>query len=147
MHGCEGHAAMAGHEVGGGKACRTVIDWVSVRAHDPQGPPASDNLRPSEQREGPDRPVGDHAEHAAVAPIIEADLLLGVADHDAALVGLANRAERVVEKGSHLLGHHDLPALGSHRCFQSDHRGKARVVEASGEDDRARADLAAARLY
>ncbi len=60
---------------------------------------------------------------------VKPDLFLAVSDHHAALVGLADRAQRIFKETAKLFGHHDLAALGpdgSPRCPPSDRDGHFR---------------------
>ena len=66
---------------------------------------------------------------------VEAAILLAVADHDAALVGLAHRDHRVVQEGRGLLGDDDLALARPHRRVEPDHRREPRIAEARREHD------------
>ncbi len=67
--------------------------------------------------------------------IVEAAVLLRVADQHRAFVGLPDRLQRQREKPRNALEHDDLALIGSHGRGESDHRRESSVAEPRGEHD------------
>src|SRR5215469_16174750 len=82
------HAAMAGGDERAGPDLRLIVDRITILGHHAQCRPAPNHVQLGQMREHSDGAVGHHRENCAADGDIEASLLHGVADHDAAFVSL-----------------------------------------------------------
>ncbi len=107
MVGGQGHAGMAADGEGAGMALRLVVDREPILGHDADGAPGAHHVHVGEQRELAHRAFGlGGADADRQAAGIDA-LLLGIADHHRALVGLAQGDDKllaleIVEYNPHL---------------------------------------------
>ena len=77
--------------------------------------------------------IDDH--HGRVERLVEAAILLRVADQHGAVVGLAQRLQRKRQERPHALQHEDLSLVGRDRRREPDHRREPRVAQSRGEHD------------
>src|SRR5439155_8228602 len=77
---------------------------------------------------------------------VEADILLAAAEHDAALLRLAQAAERQGPDPGSALGDEDLTTLRPHRRGQPEQRRELGIAETGGQHDLRRGDRLAVEI-
>ncbi|GCC47359.1 hypothetical protein chiPu_0031709, partial [Chiloscyllium punctatum] len=134
----------AGHE-GAGMALRLIVDRKAVLRHDADAGPAPDHVEPRQMRKHALRAIGHHRADRMLERAIVEFLLPAVPDHHGALVGLADRGQRVRQERHGALGHDDLTAGRAHRRMETDHRRERLVGIARGQHDLGGTQLALRR--
>src|SRR5262249_7607720 len=92
------NAAVARRKKGTRPARRFVVDRESVLGHHPESRPGAHDVERFEQWEHSDGAARDRGGDAEADALVEAGLFLGIAEHDRALVGLADGAQWMLQE-------------------------------------------------
>src|SRR5713101_1556438 len=125
----ERDAAVAVGGEGAGKALGLVVDRQPVERHHPQCRPGAHDLQLAQPWEGAHRTASDRHHHVGLLADVEADILLAVAEHDAALQGLSKRGCRHRQNPLRALGYQDLTLLRPDRSGEPETRREPGVAK------------------